>query len=172
MQMKRRAVCALAIAAAMALSACGFQLRGSNGRDDLPFKTVYINVGENSLLGVQLKRNIRALGNTEVVKDAKDAQGIVDILSENRSQSILALNTQGRIREYTLYYRLRFRVRDNQNHDLMPPTEIVIKRQLSFNETQALADEKQQEIMYRDMQNDAVQQMLRRIAATKPAAHQ
>lgn len=164
--MKRRT--ALALTAAVMLSACGFQLRGSNGQTALPFKTIYVGLPETSPLGAELKRYIRASGDTAVVADPKAAQAVLDVLSESREKSILSLNTQGRVREYTLYYKLRFRVRDDKNQELVAPTDIVLKRDISFNESQVMAKENEEALLYRDMQSDLVQQLLRRLQAIKP----
>ena len=165
--MKRRA--ALALTAAALLSACGFQLRGSNGQTALPFRTIYIGLPDTSPLGAELKRYIRASGDTDVVTDPKTAQALLDVLSEIREKTILSLNTQGRVREYTLYYRVRFRVRDGKNNEMIAPTEIVLKRDISFNESAAMAKENEEALLYRDMQSDLVQQLLRRFQAIKPA---
>jgi LPS-assembly lipoprotein len=166
--MKRRAACIFVLATAVMLSACGFQLRGSNGQAGLPFKTIYIGLPETSPLGIELRRNIRASGETTVVTDPKAAQAIIEVLSESRDKATL-LNTQGRIREYSLYYKLRFRVKDSKDKELLGPTEIALKRDISFNESQAIAKEKEEEMLYRDMQSDLVQQILRRMAALKSA---
>lgn len=163
--MKRRAV--LAMTSAFALSACGFQLRGANGQANLPFKTIYIGVPETSQLGAELRRNIRASGETTIVSDPKAAQAIVEVLSETRDIAIL-LNAQGRPREHTLYYKLRFRVTNPKGAEMLAPTEITLKRDLSFNEAQAIAKEKEEEMLYRDMQTDLVQQIMRRLAVLKP----
>ena len=165
--MKRRTLLTLATGAM--LSACGFQLRGSNGETALPFKTILVGFPETSPLGTELKRYIRASGNTEVVTDPQTAQAILDVLSETREKAILSKNTQGRVREYTLYYKLRFRVRDNKNNELLAPTDIILKRDISFNESQVMAKESEEALLYRDMQSDLVQQMLRRLQALKPA---
>ena len=165
--MKRRA--ALALTAALALSACGFQLRGANGSAGLPFKTIYIGVAETSPLGTELRRYIRASGDSSVVTDPKEADAIIEVLNEAKEKSALTLNTQGRIREYSLFYRLRFRVKDNKERELLAPTEIVLKRDISFNESQVIAKEKEEEMLYRDMQSDLVQQILRRLSALKTA---
>lgn len=169
MHMKRRIACAVVVAAAVLLSACGFQLRGSGNQANLPFATIYLNFPDTSSLGNELKRNLRAVDGTQVVTDAKAAQAIVDLLSESREKVILSLNTQGRVREYTLLYKVRFRVRNSKDKELLPPTEIVLKRDISFNEAQVIAKEKEEELLYRDMQTDLVQQILRRLAALKPA---
>jgi LPS-assembly lipoprotein len=169
MQMNRRTLCMLAMAATVTLSACGFQLRGANNQANLPFKTIYLGISETSSLGTELKRYIRASGDTTVVSDPKAAQAIIEVLSETREKAILSLNTQGRVREYALYYKLNFRVKDNKDQQLLAPTQIVLKRVISFNESQVIAKEKEEELLYRDMQSDLVQQILRRLAAIKPA---
>lgn len=155
-------------AALALLSACGFHLRGSNGEANLPFKTILLGFADNSTLGAELRRNIRANG-TEVVTDPALAEAILEVVSETRDKVVLSLNSQGRIREYTLFYKFRFRVRDNKGQQLLAPTEITLKREISFNESQALAKEVEEGLLYRDMQSDLVQQILRRLVAIKPA---
>ena len=169
MQMKRRLAYALMVATAVMLSACGFQLRGSNGQANLPFRTIYVAIPDTSSLGNELKRYIRASGETAVATEPQTAQAIVELLSETREKVILSLNTQGRVREYALLYKVRFRVKDNKDNELLAPTEITLKRNISFNEAQVIAKEKEEELLYRDMQSDLVQQILRRLAALKPA---
>jgi len=160
--MKRRVFVA-AFAAAM-LSACGFQLRGANGSGAIPFKTIYLGVNENSPLGVELRRNLLAR-DAKIVTNPKAAEAIVDVLSESRDKSTPILNAQGRIRVYPLIYRLRFRVATPGGKELIAPTEISLKRDISYNESQAIAKEKEEDMLYRDMQSDSVQQILRRLAA-------
>ena len=150
------------------LPGCGFHLRGSGQEYTLPFKTVYLGVADNSPLGIELARNIRANGQTEVVREAKGAQAVIEVLSEARDKAILSLNFQGRVREYTLTYSLRFQVKDGNGRELMAPNEIQLKRTISFNESQVLAKEAEEALLYRDMQTDLVQQIIRRLATIKP----
>jgi LPS-assembly lipoprotein len=167
--MKRRAFFALALTATAMLSACGFQLRGSNGRDMLPFKTVYVGFPETSPVGIGLKRYIRASGESTVVTDPKAAEAVLELVSETRDRAVLSLNSQGRVREYSLFYKVTFRVKDGANKELLAPTEIVLKRDISFNESQVVAKEQEEEMLYRDMQSDLVRQILRRVQAIKTA---
>ena len=159
---------AVLIVLAAALSACGFQLRGSGGQFNMPFQSIYLAFPETSALGTELKRNLRG-GDTEVVPTPEAAQARFDVISESRGKSILSLNSQGRVREYLLTYTLVFRVRDARGAELLGPTEINLKRPITFNETQVLAKESEEALLYRDMQTDLVQQILRRLAAIKPA---
>jgi LPS-assembly lipoprotein len=155
----------------LALSACGFHLRGSDGRYNLPFNAIYIGLPVASPLAIDLKRNIRAMGTTEIARDAAQADGIIDVLSnpeKNRGKSILSLNSNGRVREYQLSYTILFKVRDNVGNELLGPTQISLTRPITFNESQLLAKETEEEMLYRNMQADLVQQMLRRLAVLKP----
>lgn len=144
-------------------------MRGSGPGAELPFKTVYVQAADSSPLAADLKRYIAA-GGTAIATDPKTADAVISILSETRDKQILTLNSQGRVREYTLISRLTFQVRNAANLELMPPTGISAQRVLSFNESQVLAKESEESTLYRDMQSDLIQQMLRRIAAFKPAA--
>lgn len=148
------------------LSACGFQLRGTN-QTALPFKTIYLGFPQNSPLGTQLRRYIQAGGSTTVVKTPQEAEANLEVLSETREKIILSLNSQGRVREYSLYYKFNFQLRDKSGKLLLAPTQIVLKRDISFNESQVLSKESEEASMYNDMQSDLVQQILRRLAAVK-----
>lgn len=157
-----------AILVATTLAACGFQLRGSGDRYDMPFESIYLAFPETSPLGTELRRNLRAIDSVRVVEDASKAGALFDVLSESRGKSILSLNSLGRVREYSLSYTLVFRVRDADNKVLLPPTEITLRRNIAFDESQVLANEAEEQMLYRDMQADLVQQILRRLAAIKP----
>ena len=147
MIMQRRFKVLLLLVTLLTLSACGFALRGSGPQSGLPFKTIYLNFPESSSLGLELKRYIRATDNTKVVADRKDAEAILEVLGEARNKTILTLNTQGRVREYSLTYQLSFQVRNSKEVILLPPTEILLRRDISFNEAQVIAKEKEEEML-------------------------
>lgn len=165
-----RTVLAL-LAAALLLSACGFKLRGSDGSYNLPFDKLYIGLPASSPLAIDLKRHIRVTGTTQIVTDIRQADGILEVVGDpdkTRGKSILSLNSNGRVREYLLTYTITFRIRDNLGHELLAPSTISLNRPMSFDETQLLAKETEEAGLYRDMQADLVQQMMRRMAAVKP----
>lgn len=146
------------------LTACGFHLRGSSDMA-MPFKTIYLGFSDTSTLGNALKRSIRGGGNTTVVTDAKEAEAILDVLSETREKSVLSLNSLGRVREYTLIYRFKFQVKDAKNNALLAPTEIMLRRDINYDDTQTLAKESEEAMLYRDMESDLVAQIMRRLSA-------
>lgn len=146
------------------LTACGFHLRGAQ---PLPFESLYIAMPEYSEVGAALKRNIRAAGGTRLVDAAKDAQAVLTVVGETRERNILSLNSAGRVRELELRYRFVFRVHDNKGTDFIPQGTILLKRDMTYDDSVVLAKEQEEALLYRDMQNDLVQQILRRLAAAK-----
>ena len=146
----------------LVIAACGFQLRG---QATLPFETLYVDIPNTSQMGTELKRNIIAGTHTKLVSDRAEAQAILSVTSEERGKTILSFDTNGQVAEFQLRYRLSFRVHDAKGRDYLPRSEIRLTRDVSFNNSQVLAKESEELLLFRDMQSDMVQQVLRRLAA-------
>lgn len=150
------------------LAGCGFHMRGAGPQEPLPFKTLYLGFTPQSPVGIDLRRNLRAVDQVRVVEDRNAAEAALEVLAESRDKQVLSLNSQGRVREFNLFYRLTFRVVDKDGRVLLAPSQITVRRIQPYNENQALAKEVEEAQMYREMQTDVVQQLLRRIASIKP----
>lgn len=149
------------------LSACGFQLRKAPA---YPFKTLFTGIPEASVFGQELKRNIAGSGQVEVITDPRQierADVIFDLLAELPEKLILSRTSTGAVREFQLRLRVRFRLRTRDGYEWIPDTEIVQEREISFNETSALSKETEEQLLYRDMRADLVQQILRRLGALR-----
>ena len=92
---------------------------------------------------------------------------MLDILLDQREKTVVGVNASGQVREFQLRVRVRFRLRTPQGRDLIPETELLQQRDISFNESAVLAKEAEEGLMYRDMQSDIVQQLIRRLAAVR-----
>ena len=149
----------LLLSVAVALSACGFHLRG---KPNLPFKSIYLD--SNTPLGLQLKRYLKASG-IVVTDNRKDAEAVFQLLADTQEKKILTLSTVGQVSEFVLYRRTSFTVIDAKGKVLVPPSEIVLKRDISYNTQQELSKQAEEVILYNDMQSDLVQQILRRMSA-------
>ena len=149
----------------LSLSACGFQLRGTAA---LPFETLYIP-NTSGGLALDLKRYIQSGTRTRVVDDEKSAQARLELSGETKSRNILSLSGAGRVRELQLVYRINLRVHDGKGGEFVPLTTLSISRDLTYNDTDVLAKEAEEAAIYREIQRDLVQQILRRLAAAQPA---
>jgi LPS-assembly lipoprotein len=156
---------ALALLFALVVAGCGFQLRGTAA---LPFDTLYMP-GATGGIALDLKRNIQAGTRTTVVDDPKKAEAILDFLVETRDKVILSLAATGRVREYKLRYIVAFRVHDGKGGEFLPVSTVALTRDITFNDSDVLAKETEEGLLYRDMQFDMVQQVMRRLAAAHSA---
>ena len=156
---------AVVICLALLLSACGFHLRGAY---TLPYESLYIDLPDNSVLGAGLKRQIRASGGTRMPELKEEAQAIFLQITELRERQILSLSTSGRVREVRLRFRFAFRVVDPKGRDLVPTTGIELTRDLTYDDSAILAKDQEEQLLWRDMESDLVQQVLRRLSTIKP----
>jgi LPS-assembly lipoprotein len=83
---------------------------------------------------------------------------------------VVAINSQGRATEYQLRLRIRFRVLDKDALELIAPTDLIARRDITFNESDLLAKESEEGLLYRDMQSDLVRQMVNRLAGIRTDA--
>ena len=164
--MQKRSV--LALGSALLLGACGFRLRGA---PQFAFDSLYITAPPGSAFAQELRRTLQAAGGTlRVVTDPAllpQAQAVFELQAEQQERSVVGLSAAGQVRELELRLRIRFRLRNQAGKELIAPTEISQQREISYNETIALAKEAEEALLYRNMRTDLVQQLLRRLAAVK-----
>ena len=160
--MKRCLLCLVLLA----LAGCGFQLRGTAA---LPFDTLYLPPATGAGIALDLKRNIQSGTRTTVVDDPKNAEAVLEFTQEAREKIILSLAATGRVREFQLRYRVGFRLHDGKGGEFLPVSTVQLTRDITFNDSEVLAKESEEQLLYRDMQFDMVQLIMRRLAAAHPA---
>ena len=155
---------ALVVALLLTLAACGFRLRGTA---EVPFETIFLP-GATGGIALDLKRNIQVGTRAKVVDDASQAEAVLQFTEETRAKEVLSLTGTGKVREFQLRYQVGFRVHDGKGGEYVPQSTIQLTRDVTFNDAEILAKEQEEQILFRDMQTDMVQQILRRLAAAKP----
>ena len=156
--MIRRSFLALVCGTSM-LAACGFQLRG---QENYAFKRLAI-VGAPPVVAARLTRMIEGGSDTVVVDSPTNADAVLT-LSEGRGQSVLTLSLAGSAEEYALQYSLGYTLTGHDGTLLIPPSSIALNRAMSYNTQYATAKATEADLLYTDMENDAVDQLTRRLA--------
>ncbi len=152
---------------AMTLSSCGFHLRGQAA---IPYKSLFVETIGYSTFANDLERAIRSGSETKIARNRGEAEAVLKIIGESKERYILSLSAGGKVREFELRYKVAYRLTDLAGNDLAPPGEIFLRRDMTYDDTQVLAKESEEALLYRDMKTDAVQQMLRRLSVAKPVA--
>jgi len=159
---------ALLLLTMLALTACGFHLRGSNLKDvQFAFKSLYLKSPGETPFVVDLRRILKA-NKIELTTTADKADLVLDITETIPPRQILSLSGAGRVQEYQLTYRVSLRAYDNQQNDWLTADEISLSRILPYDDAQVLAKEQEEATLYKDMRSDAVAQAVRRLNRAKP----
>jgi len=141
------------------------------GEAHYTFATLFLNPTPALPLTTELKRSLEGIGSAKLVASAAGAEAILEVNSVEDSKQILSLSGGGKVAEYLLTKRVLFRVHDNDGQDWLPTAEVLVRRSYTYSDTEALAKEAQEQRLWREMQTDSVQQIVRRLqAAKKPAA--
>jgi LPS-assembly lipoprotein len=155
----------LALVVPLLLVGCGWRLRGNQ---NFAFQTVAVTPERGAAVASDLARYLGDRIRPVVPTAGGQApEVIVDILQELREKVVVGVNATGQVREFQLRITVKFRMRTPQGRELIPETAISLQRDISFNESAVLAKEAEEGLLYRDMQSDIVQQLLRRLAAVK-----
>ncbi len=154
----------LAGLSAVALSACGFKLRGPQS---MAFETIHVG----PLYGAQggeLRRQLEYSGTTRVVQNPAEAQVQLHVLRNDRNREILSLSADGSVREYELERILIYRVLDAAGKELRPASTIRVRREYSFDDSLILSASREEVLLYEDMERDIINQLVRRLATVRP----
>jgi LPS-assembly lipoprotein len=158
----RRALMA-SMAAAALLAGCGFQLRGTT---ELPFSRIALEgFAPRSPLTEELRRALSQ--SAEVVATPAQAQVVLYALSARRERGVVAQTTASQVRELQLRVRLEFKLTTPGGRELIPATELLQARDMSYSETVALAKEYEEAQLLRAMESEIVGQLMRRLARVK-----
>lgn len=145
---------------ALGLTGCGWHLRG---KQNVPFKTIYIALGENSAVRATIRRNLEAQTEVKVVNDRKEAEAIFELLGQSRGSNVLAYNTDGRARIYSLRLTNTFRVVLQNGVELLPTTTVSATRELIRDESDENGRANQERLLYEEMEQSCIHQMVSRM---------
>lgn len=169
--------------AAGALGGCGFRLRQA---PSFAFTTLMATLPATSPLRRELRTALVSSGITLVdaslpppppqpggavpaqpAPPPPQVDAVLDILADQREKSVVGSTAAGQVREFQLRLRFRFKLSTPKGKELIPESEILLQRDISYSESIALSKQEEEAELYRDMQTDVVQQVLRRLAAVR-----
>lgn len=149
------------LAAAATASGCGFALRGTLA---LPFRSIaLVGFAPRSPLADELRRTLTA--SVQVIDAPARVDVVFEALADRREKTVVASTAAGQVRELQLRLRLDFRLSTPKGRLLIDPTELLLTRDMSYDERDALAKEQEETQLFRAMQSDIVHQVMRRLAA-------
>ncbi len=153
----------MAMAATAALAGCGFELRQPA---KLSFGSIALTgFAPRSPLATELRRQL--VQQVRLIETPDKAEVVLHALLDQREKGVVAQTAAAQVRDFQLRMKFDFRAQTPAGRELIPRTELLLTRDLSYTETQALAKEFEETELYRDMQADVVSQVLRRLASVR-----
>ena len=155
------------VATMLALGGCGFALRQP---PTFSFGTVYVTNSLESPVSKALQRELASAGVQVVAGAPAGPQArtvVLGVIRDQRERTVVGQTTAGEVRELELRYRFRFNLVTPTGKRLIDDQEILLQRDISFSEADVYAKTAEEQLMFTDMQNDLVQQVMRRLAAIK-----
>jgi len=154
---------ALAASLVMALTGCGFHLQG---RQPLPqsFSYTYIDAQDEQTDFVQDLRKALIASGSRVIRTQGSSGATIEVHSDELTERVLSVSARNIPTEYELTYKVEFSV-SSGGKELIEHEEISATRDFSFDETQLLAKEREQEILREALARDLVALVMRRLAA-------
>lgn len=168
--MRKRTLLSM-MALASVVSACGFKLRGAL---TFPFASLYIPAASGAPVARDVLRHLGALGGSlklvfpPATPDQAEVQ--LQLLGERTERLVLAKTASGQAREVQLRLYLRFRLVGRDGREWIASTELGQQRDMTYNESLALAKEEEEASLNRDMRQDIAQQLIRRLSLAHPPA--
>jgi LPS-assembly lipoprotein len=143
------------------VSGCGFRLRGATS---LGFSRLQLaGAAPQSSMAQELRRQLG--GRVQLVEAASQAQVVLRLESVQREKVVTGLTATGLVRELVLRLRVRFSLATPQGANLIDNTDLILQRDMSTNESVALAKAREEEEIFRVLERDVALQIVRRLEA-------
>lgn len=153
----------LAACLSLALTACGFHLKGVSA---LPFDTLYTNISADTEFGAQLRRAIRATSpSTRLVDTPEGADARLTQLANNQSLRDISIDARGRVEEYELNLDFTFQLTDAKGNFLLQPVTLHATREMPYDPDAVQAKEGEIASIFRNMQQALIDRIIRRLTA-------
>lgn len=152
---------------ALLLAGCGFHLRGALPLPEAMART-HISAPSGSALRYALEAQLRAAGG-EVAGSEGEATATLTLHAEKLRSRILSVDPLGRAREYALGLSVSYSLSAADGTTLVPVQNSLIERDLRVDPDNVLAQEGEREVVEREMQRAAAQQILRRLRSQADA---
>ena len=143
------------------ITSCGFHLRGMT---EISFKTVSIE-GKELSFTKNLKKTL-ASNKVAIVLPTENPELRVELLSEESEKRILSLSGQGLVREFEIFYRVRYRVKTVDSETWSQENILETRRDFTYSDSNLIGKEEEERQLNESMRNEAITNLFNQIQLT------
>ena len=140
------------------ITSCGFHLRGMT---EISFKTVSLE-GKELSFTKNLKKTL-ASNKVAIVLPTENPELRVELLSEESEKRILSLSGQGLVREFEVFYRVRYRVKTVDSETWSQENILETRRDFTYSDSNLIGKEEEERQLNESMRNEAITNLFNQI---------
>ncbi len=152
----------IAILFLLVISSCGFHMRGMT---EISFKTISLEGKELSFT-----KNLKKILNTNkvaIVSPTENPELRVELLSEESEKRILSLSGQGLVREFEIFYRVRYRIKTSDSEIWSQENIIEMRKDFTYSDSNLIGKEEEERQLNEAMRNEAITNLFNQIQLIK-----
>lgn len=143
------------------LAGCGFHLQGSSALPEGSRKLYVVTSDEVTPFAVELRRAIERAGGT-LMPSSREAETVIRIRKDRSGRRVLSVSARNTPQEYEIFYNVEYSV-DRGGREVLETQPLEMTRNLSFDETQLLAKDREEAIIREAMARDLALLVTRRL---------
>lgn len=143
------------------ITSCGFHLRGMT---EISFKTISIE-GKELSFTKNLKKTL-ASNKVSIILPTENPELRIELLSEESEKRILSLSGQGLVREFEIFYRVRYRIKTIDSETWSQENIIETRRDFTFSDSNLIGKEEEERQLNESMRNEAITNLFNQIQLT------
>jgi LPS-assembly lipoprotein len=152
----------IAILLLIVITSCGFHLRGMT---EISYKTISLEGKELSLT-----KNLKRILNTNkvaIVSSTENPELRIEFLSEESEKRILSLSGQGLVREFEIFYRVRYRIKASDSEIWGQENIIETRKDFTYSDSNLIGKEEEERQLNEAMRNEAITNLFNQIQVIK-----
>jgi LPS-assembly lipoprotein len=152
----------IALLMLLIISSCGFHMRGMT---EISFKTISLEGKELSFT-----KNLKKVLNSNkvaIVSSTENPELRVELLSEESEKRILSLSGQGLVREFEIFYRVRYRVKTIDSEIWSQENIIEMRKDFTYSDSNLIGKEEEERQLNEAMRNEAITNLFNQIQLIK-----
>lgn len=149
----------------LALSACGFHLRGTQVASRTNVSELAIKSVSAPLIAEQVSSQLQ-LGGTRIVEPSDKTRRVLTLRNETFDRDVLSVSADtGKVKEYQLTLHVDMSVTDSKGKPVVDNETISVSRDYTFDESSILGKSNEETSLREDLVRQVSAQIVRRVNA-------
>ena len=140
------------------ITSCGFHLRGMT---EISFKTISLE-GKELSFTKNLKKTL-ASNKVSIILPTENPELRIELLSEESEKRILSLSGQGLVREFEIFYRVRYRIKTIDSETWSQENILETRRDFTYSDSNLIGKEEEERQLNESMRNEAITNLFNQI---------